>query len=57
MDITNINNSAYNNKSYGPTFGGGHDFYLSDLCNNNKSSYSNFPHGYNFTAKPYTNNQ
>ncbi len=57
MDIVDINKAAYNSKTYGPTFGGGHDLYLSDACNANKNSRSTFPYSYNFTAKPYTNNQ
>ena len=43
--------------SYGPTFGGGHDIYLSDKCNENNGSYTNFPHSYNLASNPYTNNQ
>jgi hypothetical protein len=57
MDIVNTNNAVWNNKNIGPTFGSGCDLFLSDACNANKSSHSNFPHSYNFTAKPYTNNQ
>jgi hypothetical protein len=57
MDIVNTNNAVLNNKTYGPIFGSGCDLILSDACNANKNSYSNFPSAYNFTAKPYTNNQ
>jgi len=40
------------NHNYGPTFGGGHDFHLSNNCNVNSESYSNFPHSYtNSTGK------
>jgi len=40
------------NPSYGPTFGGGHDFHLSNNCNSNSTSYTNFPHSYtNTTSK------
>jgi len=39
-------NSIYNNTSYGPTFGSGHDLHISSNCQSNNSSYSNFPHGY-----------
>jgi len=38
---------TYANASYGPTFGGGHDFMISDNANANTSSYSNFGHSYN----------
>jgi len=34
------------NQSYGPTYGGGHDFMLCDNCNTVNSSYSNFGHTY-----------
>lgn len=30
--------SIYNNDSYGPTFGGGHDLYISNFCNENNLS-------------------
>lgn len=33
-------NHTYHNNSYGPTFGGGHDFYISSGCLSNQSSYS-----------------
>ncbi len=32
--------------SYGPTFGGGHDFYISDAANVSACSYSNLCHSY-----------
>jgi len=35
------------NSSYGPTFGGGHDFMICNNSNTTNSSYSNF--GYSFT--------
>ncbi len=56
MDIVNIDTAVFNNKTCGPIFGD-FDLCLSDACNANKSSYSYFPHSYNFTAKPYTQNQ
>ena len=44
--------------SSGPIFGGGHDIYISDNCNTNNSSYSNFPTRYNITGPtPYTQGQ
>lgn len=33
-------NAIYCNSSYGPTFGGGHDLYISGNANSNTSSYS-----------------
>ena len=42
----NSNYNIYCNSSYGPTFGGGHDFYLCDECNTNNSSYNNTDHSY-----------
>ncbi|CAF1263987.1 unnamed protein product [Rotaria magnacalcarata] len=34
------------NSGYGPTFGGGHDIYLTNASNANNSSYTNFPYTY-----------
>jgi hypothetical protein len=42
-------NAIYDNSSYGPTFGSGHDLYISNSCSQNSSSYCNFPHGYSGT--------
>jgi hypothetical protein len=33
-------------RNYGPTFGGGHDLHISDNCNSNNDSYTNFPCSY-----------
>ena len=38
--------AIYNNPSYGPTFGGGHDIYISNDCHLNLSSYTNFGYCY-----------
>ncbi len=38
--------AIYNNPSYGPSFGGGHDLYISDSSNINTSSYSNLGSSY-----------
>ena len=49
-------NSSYNinaNSSYGPTFGGGFDFYLCNNCNDNYSSYNNSDHSYQRYWKKY----
>jgi len=40
------NNAIYGNGGYGPTFGGGHDIYLANNCNNGGGSYSNFGNTY-----------
>lgn len=32
--------SIYNNDSFGPTFGGGYDLYISNFCNQNNTSYA-----------------
>jgi hypothetical protein len=37
----------YCNTAYGPTFGGGNDLYIADICHSSPSSYSVFPHTYN----------
>ena len=43
------NNAFYDNSSYGPTFGNGHDLYISNNCSSNYSSYCNFPYAYSGT--------
>ncbi len=40
----------YANIAHGPTFGGGHDIYVSNDSNKNNSSYSNANHSYNIPA-------
>eukprot|EP01125_Pyxidicula_operculata_P018400 TRINITY_DN6534_c0_g3_i3.p1 TRINITY_DN6534_c0_g3~~TRINITY_DN6534_c0_g3_i3.p1 ORF type:complete len:381 (-),score=111.30 TRINITY_DN6534_c0_g3_i3:100-1242(-) len=42
-------NTIYNHTNYGPTFGAGHDIYVSTDCSGNSNSYSNFPNTYNDT--------
>jgi hypothetical protein len=39
-------NAVYDNGSYGPTFGNGHDLYIANNCSQNYSSYCNFPYAY-----------
>ena len=43
----NPSNAVYHHSSYGPTFGGGFDFYLCDNCNTVNSSYANLGNSYN----------
>lgn len=43
----------YCQSNYGPTFGGGHDFYICDNCNSSDSSYDNSNHSYNTNGKKY----
>ena len=46
--------AIYNNPGYGPTYGGGHDVYISNDCNINTSSYSNFGYCYkSIDSAPY----
>ncbi len=56
MDLVNPEKSIFNNRNWGPMFGG-NDVCITDKCNLNKESCANFPHSYNFTSKPYTKNQ
>jgi len=49
--------SIYNGSSYGPTFGGGHDFYLCSGCNSTNSSYSNLGHSYSLPGFTYGTSQ
>ena len=41
-----ISHSIYGNGNYGPTFGGGHDFYISNGAGSNTNSYANIGHSY-----------
>lgn len=50
----NESTAQYCYSTYGPTFGGGHDFYICDNCNTANSNYSNFPYSYN--CPDYVNN-
>ena len=38
--------STYSYSSYGPTFGGGYDIYISDKASSNTGSYTNLGHDY-----------
>ena len=42
------NNAVYHNSSYGPTFGNGHDLYISNSCKSNNNSYCNSNYSYGF---------
>ena len=45
--------NIYGNSSYGPSFGGGHDFYICDSCNSSNNSYDNSGHSYETNGKKY----
>jgi len=47
---TNRTNTIYCSATYGPTFGSGHDIYISDNANSNTDSYSAFPNTYGDTT-------
>ena len=47
----NSQSAIYCHSSYGPTFGNGHDFYISNQCKSNTSSYDNTPYHYNTQGK------
>ena len=47
----NSSYEIYCNSSYGPTFGGGHDFYICNNCNTSNSSYNNSDYSYNTIGK------
>ena len=44
--VKNQQNAIYCNSDRGPTFGGGHDIYISTNANSSGSSYSNLGHTY-----------
>ena len=53
-DSSNRRYSIYDNRSCGPTFGGGHDIHISNYASSNTNSYSNLgltyspPSGYSY---------
>ena len=47
----------YCNPSYGPTFGGGHDIYVSSNANTTNGSYSNLGHSYKHPQYAYRTNE
>ena len=49
----NGSNSIYGYSSYGPTFGGGHDFYICDGCNSSNNSYESMGNSYENDGKKY----
>ena len=42
----NFGDAIYDNSSYGPTFGDGHDLYIANGCKSNQSSYCNSNYSY-----------
>ena len=44
--VTSQQHAIATNANYGPTFGGGHDVYISDNAARNQTSYSNFGDSY-----------
>jgi hypothetical protein len=46
FNVTQPTYAIFGYSSYGPTFGGGHDIYVSDSSNTNENSFSNFGHSY-----------
>jgi len=54
---TNNKHSIYNSSSYGPTFGGGHDLYICNSSNTQKSSYSNLGYSYKVPKHIYGSNE
>jgi len=48
----NVGNAVYHRSSYGPTFGGGHDFNIRDAALSNLNSYTNGGHTYTFPTYP-----
>jgi hypothetical protein len=53
MNVKPSYNSIYATTSYGPTFGGGYDIYISDQSNINTNSYSNI-YSYEMPSFGYT---
>ena len=60
----NDKNAIYHRSDRGPSFGGGHDIFVSSGCDTETGSYGNFPYTYNDTTgkgkgvfSSYTNTQ
>ena len=52
FECNNPQYGIYGNTSYGPTWGGGHDFYIADnAANSTNTSYFNVGHSYNNKGK------
>ena len=49
----NSNYNIYCNSNYGPTFGGGFDFCISDKCDKNNDSYDRSGDSYDTKGKQY----
>ena len=47
------NYNIYCSSNYGPTFGGGYDFHISNNCDKNNNSYDNSGHSYDTKGKKY----
>ena len=56
IDSSKRQHSIYIHSSYGPTFGGGHDIYISNSASSNRNSYSNLgwtyspPSGHSYSS-------
>ena len=48
-------NAIYCHSNNFPTFGGGHDLYISDKCNENSNNYNGTNNTYNFGSNYYLN--
>ena len=46
MTVNSPDKASYCYPTYGPTFGGGHDLYISDNCHVNTNSYSQLGYTY-----------
>jgi hypothetical protein len=57
MKCSQCQYAIYCYNSYGPTFGHGHDFYISDNSNINTDSYSNLGHSYSHPDYAYGSNE
>jgi hypothetical protein len=44
--LVKTSHAIYCHSSYGPTFGGGHDIYVADGCNETRNSYTSLGHSY-----------
>lgn len=55
MSLKKAGKAIYDHHKWGPSFGQG-DILITDKCNQNSQSYTNFPYAYNIEGK-YKNHQ
>jgi tRNA U34 5-carboxymethylaminomethyl modifying GTPase MnmE/TrmE len=50
LELTDPYKAIMNDKNAGPIFGKGHDIFISDKCNEGKTSLMNYPWSYSYSV-------